>query len=86
MAERLYGWSEAKTLKMNIRNLVPECHKQEQLAKLKKLIHAEALEPYRTKRLAKDDRIVEVWLTTTSVVNEVVEVYAVATTEHEIQS
>ena len=80
MAERIYGWSEAEALKMNISNLVPECQKEEELAKLKKLIHAEVLKPYRTKRLAKDGRIVEVWLTTTSVVKEAGEVYAIATT------
>jgi len=39
------------------------------------------LEPYRTQRLAKDGRIVEIWLTATALVNEAGEVYAIATTE-----
>ena len=46
---------------------------------------AEVLEPYRTQRIAKDGRIVEVWLTATALVNETGEVYAIATTEREIR-
>ena len=85
-AENLYGWSEAEALKMNISSLVPESRKEEELAILKKLSHAEVLEPYRTQRLAKDSRIVEVWLTVTSLVNGAGEGYAIATTEREIKS
>ncbi|HEY3360379.1 MAG TPA: CheR family methyltransferase [Methanosarcina sp.] len=85
-AERIYGWSEAEALKMNISNLVPESLKEEELIKLKKLKNVEVLEPYRTQRLAKDGRIVEVWLTATSLVDETGEVYAVATTDLKINS
>jgi two-component system CheB/CheR fusion protein len=83
-AERIYGWSEAEALTMNISSLIPESQKEEELTTLNKLIRAEVLEPYRTQRLAKDGRIVEVWLTATSLVNETGEVYAIATTEREI--
>ena len=85
-AERMYGWSEAEALTMNISSLIPESRKEEELATLKKLKNAEVLEPYRTQRLAKDGRIVEVWLTATSLVDEAGEVYAIATTELEINS
>jgi two-component system CheB/CheR fusion protein len=71
---------------MNISSLIPESHKEKELATLKKLNNAAVLEPYRTQRLAKDGRIVEVWLTATSLVNEAGEVYAIATTELEINS
>ena len=85
-AEKMYGWSEAEALTMNISNLVPESRKKEELAALKKLKNAEVLGPYRTQRFAKDGRIVEVWLTATSLINEAGEVYAIATTELEINS
>lgn len=85
-AERIYGWSEAETLTMNISSLIPENRKEEELAKLKRLKNAEFLEPYHTQRLAKDGRIVEVWLTATSLIDEAGEVYAIATTELEINS
>ncbi|MDQ1251500.1 MAG: two-component system, chemotaxis family, CheB/CheR fusion protein, partial [Euryarchaeota archaeon] len=85
MAERMYGWSEAEALKMNISNLVPESRSKEELSVLKKLSRAEVLKPYRTQRLSKDGRIVEICLTATSLVNEADEVYAISTTEREIK-
>ncbi|RPJ65494.1 MAG: PAS domain S-box protein, partial [Alphaproteobacteria bacterium] len=86
MAERMYGWSEAEALKMNINSLVPESLKAEELDVLKKLSHAEVLEPYRTQRLTKDSRNMEVWLTATSLVNEANVIYAISTIEREIKS
>jgi two-component system, chemotaxis family, CheB/CheR fusion protein len=85
MAEMMYGWSEAEALKMNISNLVPESRSKEELVVLKKLSRAEVLKPYRTQRLSKDGRIVEICLTATSLVNEADEVYAISTTEREIK-
>jgi len=49
-AASMYGWSEAEALTMNIGNLIPESRKEEELATLKKLSHAEVMEPYRTQR------------------------------------
>jgi two-component system CheB/CheR fusion protein len=85
-AEKIYGWSEDEAIAMNIRNLVPESREQEELATLKKLSQAETPEPYRSQRIAKDGRIVDIWLTVTPLVNEAGEVYAIATTEREIKS
>ncbi|HWR25726.1 MAG TPA: PAS domain S-box protein, partial [Methanosarcina sp.] len=85
-AERIYGWSEAEALKMNINSLIPESLREDELATLKKLSQAEALAPYRTQRLTRKNRIVEVWLTATSLVNEAGEVYAISTTERQINS
>ena len=36
-AERVYGWSEAEALAMNIRELVPEGHREESLTMVKRL-------------------------------------------------
>ncbi len=69
-AERMYGWSEAEALAMNIRDLIPEGRREEALAMVRQLARAEVLEPYRTQRIAKDGRIVEVWLTATALMNE----------------
>jgi len=85
-AERMYGWSEAEALAMNIRDLIPEGRREETLAVLRKLSRAEVLEPYRMPRIAKDGRIVEVWLTATALVNDSGSVYAIATTERKVQS
>ena len=85
-AERIYGWSEAEALKMNISSLVPESRKEEELAMLKKLSRLRFWNLTAPSDSAKDGRIVEVWLTATSLVNEADEVYAIATTEREIKS
>ena len=84
-AERLYGWSEAEALTMNIRDLIPEGQREKSLAIVKQLARAEALEPYRLQRIAKGGRTVEVWLTATALMDETREVYAIATTEREIR-
>jgi two-component system CheB/CheR fusion protein len=51
------------------------------MAIVKQLGQAEVLKPYATKRLAKDGRIIDVWLTATALVNEDGRIYAVATTQ-----
>jgi two-component system CheB/CheR fusion protein len=83
-AERMYGWNEAEALAMNIRDLVPEGQRQEALAVVRQQGQAGVLEPYRTQRIAKDGRIVEIWLTATALVNDSGDVYAIATTERKI--
>ena len=85
-AERLYGWSEAEALTMNIRDLTPEGQREKSLAIVKQLARAEALEPYRLQRIAKGGRTVEVWLTATALMDGTREVYAIATTEREIRA
>ncbi|MGO9259020.1 MAG: chemotaxis protein CheB [Bryobacteraceae bacterium] len=83
-AERMYGWSEAEALAMNISDLIPEALRQDALAMVRQQSRAEVLQPYRTQRIAKDGRVVEVALTATALVNEAGEAYAIATTERKI--
>jgi two-component system CheB/CheR fusion protein len=83
-AERMYGWGETEALTMNIRDVIPAGLCQEALARVKELGRAQVLAPYPTQRLAKDGRLVEVWLTATALVNERGDVYAIATTERPI--
>jgi two-component system CheB/CheR fusion protein len=80
-AERIYGWSEAEALVMNVRDLVPEGLREEALAKVLHLGQAEILEPYRTQRITKAGVVVDVWMTSTALVNEAGRMYAIATTE-----
>jgi two-component system CheB/CheR fusion protein len=83
-AERMYGWSEAEALAMNIREMIPQDKREEALAVVRKHTRSETVEPYRTQRIAKDGRILEVSVTATALVNETGQAYAVATTEREI--
>jgi two-component system CheB/CheR fusion protein len=85
-AERMYGWSEAEALAMNICAVIPEDLREEALAVLRQQSRAEVIEPHRMRRIAKDGRIVDVWLTATALVNDSGGVYAIATTERKVQS
>jgi two-component system CheB/CheR fusion protein len=80
-AERLYGWTEAEALGMDIGEMIPPALREEALAKVRQLGRAEVLEPCRTRRLAKDGRSIDVWLTATALVDAAGKAYAVATTE-----
>ena len=82
-AVRLYGWSEAEALALNVRDRIPPTLREEALATVHQLSQAEILAPYRTQRLAKDGTVVEVSLISTALVNEAGQVYAIATTERE---
>jgi two-component system, chemotaxis family, CheB/CheR fusion protein len=83
-AERLYGWSESEALAKSIRELIPEGLREETIERMRQLGRAEVLEPYRTQRISKAGRILEVCLTATALVNSAGEAYAIATTEREI--
>jgi len=80
-AERLYGWTEAQALGMNVRQRIPVALHDSALAKVQQLSLAQILEPYRTQRLAQSGAVLEVTLTCTALVNEAGQVYAIATTE-----
>ncbi len=82
-AERKYGWTETEALTMNIRELIPESQREAYLAVMQQLIQAKVLTPYRTQRITKDGRIVEIWLTATALLNQTGEIYAITTTERE---
>ncbi|MDA3926807.1 MAG: PAS domain-containing protein [Kiritimatiellae bacterium] len=84
-AVRMYGWSEAEALTMNVRDRIPEALRKDALAKLIQLGQVEILEPYRTERLTKKGAIVKVSIVSTALLDETGEMYAVATTEREVR-
>ena len=84
-AVRLYGWSEAEALEMNVRDRIPEGRREDALAKVHQLCRAEILEPYRTQRLTREGQILEVSLVSTALVDEAGNHYAIATTERPIE-
>ncbi len=83
-AERMYGWSEAEALAMNIRDIVPGEGREDALAFVKKLAGGGGIEPFETQRVTKSGQVLDVWLTGTVLVNEEREPYAVATTERDV--
>jgi two-component system CheB/CheR fusion protein len=80
-AVRMYGWSEAEALQMNVRERIPAGMREDALAKIMQLSRAETLEPHRTQRIAKDGAVVEVSVISTALVDAAGNMYAVATNE-----
>jgi two-component system, chemotaxis family, CheB/CheR fusion protein len=66
---------------MNVRDRIPKTLQESALAKVQLLSQAEILDPYRTQRLTKDGSVLEVTLTSTALLNESNQMYAIATTE-----
>jgi two-component system CheB/CheR fusion protein len=83
-ASRLYGWSETEALAMNVRDRIPKELREKELDRLQQLSQAEVLEPYLTKRIAKDSAIIEVSMISTALVDAAGKMYAIATTERAI--
>ena len=79
-AERMYGWSEAEALQMNISALVSEEQRENVLLSIYEQSIKNAIEPCRTERIAKDGAVVQVCLTATPLVDKTGQVYAIATT------
>ena len=80
-AERMYGWSESEAMLMNVRDRIPPELRASAMDKLHQLSHDEVLEPYRTKRITKEGKVLDVTVTSTALLNEAGEIYAIATTE-----
>jgi two-component system CheB/CheR fusion protein len=83
-AVRMYGWSEAEALLMNVRDRIPQELRSEAIATLRQLSQAEILEPYRTQRVTKSGSVITVSVISTALLNEAGEIYAIATTERTI--
>jgi two-component system CheB/CheR fusion protein len=80
-AERMYGWTEAEALTMNVRGLIPEGQREAALVRARRLAEAEVMKPYRAKRITKAGMIKDVMLTATALVDESGDAYAIAMTE-----
>jgi two-component system sensor kinase FixL len=83
-AERIYGYSEAETMKMNINRIIPE-HKQDEMMSLaKRVLKGENIELFETQRLTKNNRILHISLTATLLKDENGKPFALTTTERDI--
>jgi len=69
-AELIYGYSEAEALGMKIERLSPPDKVAEQKEFTRRLIAGEAVTSFETRRVTKDGRILDVWLTVTKLVED----------------
>jgi two-component system, LuxR family, sensor kinase FixL len=83
-AERIYGYTKVKALKMNILQLVPEGRRVEALNLVKRLKKGAAIQSFETQRIAQDGQILDIWLTVTTLTNDAGRPIAITTTERDI--
>jgi two-component system CheB/CheR fusion protein len=83
-AERLYGWTEAQALTLNVRERIPLALQDAALVRVQQLSQTQILAPYLTQRLTQEGRLVEISMTATGLFNEAGEVYAIATNERAV--
>jgi PAS domain S-box-containing protein len=84
-AQRIYGWTEAEALQLNLLDRVPPAQRALVLDRMDRLGRAQTIEPYLGQRLARDGTLLEVSITATVLRNEAAQVYAIATTERLVQ-
>jgi two-component system CheB/CheR fusion protein len=80
-AVRLYGWSETQALQMNVRERIPPALRDDALVTLASLSRAEVLQPYKTQRLTVDNRVIDVSIISTALIDVQGKMYGIATTE-----
>ncbi len=83
-AHAMYGYTEAEALQMNIRDTVPEDRREQALDLLRQAETGELVASLETQRRTKDGRILDVWLTTTKLLDEQGKITAIATTERDV--
>jgi two-component system CheB/CheR fusion protein len=83
-AERLYGWSEAVALQMDVGSRIPPEQRDREMDKLLQLSRAEVLQPYLTQRLTQSGAVLDVSVVATGLLNDDGHMYAIATTERGI--
>ena len=80
-AVRMYGWTEAEALLMNVRDRIPKELLANEFTRVRQLSQAEVLKPFVTRRLTKTGAVLKVSMVCTALVNEGGQMYAIATTE-----
>jgi two-component system CheB/CheR fusion protein len=80
-ATRLYGWSESEALGMNLMDRVPQDLHESELENLARLSQSCKIEPYLSKRLTKEGKIVSVSIVASNLQDDEGYTYAIATTE-----
>jgi two-component system CheB/CheR fusion protein len=83
-AVRMYGWTEAEALLMNVRDRIPAALQAEALRALQSLSQAAMLEIQHTERMTKQGQVVAVSIVSSALCNDAGEMYAIATTERSV--
>jgi two-component system CheB/CheR fusion protein len=82
-AVRMYGWTEAEALAMNLRDRVPVDLREDALPTVIEHGKSEDFTPCDTQRLNKEGKIIHVGMVCTALLDESGRIYAVATSERQ---
>lgn len=83
-AEKMYGYSEAEALTMNILQITPPEKKKETEQYLANITSGKIVESFETQRISKSGKILDVWLVVTCLKNDSGSIDSIATTERDI--
>jgi len=83
-AEKMYGYTEAEALEMNIAQMVPSDKKIEAKDYLERMTSGEIIESFETQRISNDGKILDVWLVVTCLKDDSGDIDSIATTERDI--
>ena len=81
---RIYGYTEAEALQMGLEQLIPEELRPDADGLLERFRRGERVDSLETRRLTKDGRIIDVWLTGTPLRDDEGRIVAVALTARDI--
>jgi len=83
-AKIMYGYSEKEALQMNVRQLTPPDKETESEDFVRRLMTGEKVHSFETRRVTKNGRILDVWLTMTKVLDVAGKPIGIASTERDI--
>jgi PAS domain S-box-containing protein len=83
-AKETYGYTEGEALGMNVRDIVAEPDREAALTLIERIKRGDIVKSFELRRIAKDGRILDVWLTTTLLTDDKDKPVALATTERDI--
>jgi PAS domain S-box-containing protein len=83
-AKETYGFTEAEALGMNVRDIVAETDREAALTLIQRIKQGDIVKSFELRRVAKDGRILDVWLTITLLTDEKGKPVAIVTTERDI--
>ena len=83
-AEKIFGYTEAEALKMNIDQIIPADKKSEGLEYLVRIASGECIESFETQRITKDGKILDISLVLTCLKDDSGVIDSIATTGRDI--
>ncbi len=83
-AERIYGYTEAEAIKMDISRIIPDHKRHEMISLTERLLKGETIEFFETQRLTKNNRMLDISLTAAVLKDEKGKPFVITTTERDI--